>query len=156
MINCPCGSQIKFVICCEPYLMHKKIPDTPEALMRSRYTAYSLANIDYIQETMQGKAISEFNAVDAKRWARKVVWIQLSVLYAMVDGVGKGYVEFKATLVVGQILKVIHEKSEFVQEQGRWYYVDGVHFPSSYISISRNSACPCGSESKYKNCHGKK
>ena len=81
--------------------------------MRSRYTAYCLVDIDYIQKTMRGRALMGFNSVNAKRWAKRVHWISLSVLDAVLDSLGKGHVEFIATFMDGDTLKSIHEKSEF-------------------------------------------
>ena len=58
---CYCCSQIEFKICCEPFLKGKQIPNTPELLMRSRYTAFCLTDMVYVQKTMQGKALQNFN-----------------------------------------------------------------------------------------------
>lgn len=159
MTECLCGSQQDYTLCCEPYHQYKQQPKTPEALMRSRYTAYCLADMDYIQKTMQGKALVGFDVLSAKRWAIRVTWIQLRVLETYFDSPIKGYVEFIASYVDGCVLKTIHEVSEFIQEQGRWYYVDGTQISTNASkvkqTISRNSLCPCGDQRKYKNCHGK-
>jgi hypothetical protein len=49
--SCPCGSRLLYKQCCQPYHDKKALPPTPEALMRSRYSAYSLNIVDYIVET---------------------------------------------------------------------------------------------------------
>lgn len=36
-----------------------------------------------------------------------------------------GVVEFRATYVADGVLGVLHERSRFVREGGRWFYVDG-------------------------------
>ena len=156
MINCLCGSQKKYFSCCEPYISGKELPATPEALMRSRYTAYSLVNIDYIQKTMSGKAAIGFQYLDAVRFAKKVIWIKLNVLRSGMENSNKGYVEFEACFIEGRRIKYMHEKSEFVRELGRLYYVDGIHLPICHKEqmISQNMSCPCGSLRKFKNCHG--
>ena len=160
MVECYCGSKNEYSFCCEPFITGNERPTTLEVLMRSRYTAYCLANINYIQQTMRGRALIYFDAMDAKRWANRVHWIKLEVLNKILDNPHKGYVEFIATFVDNCHLKSIHEKSEFIQEDGRWYYVDGVQFPltesTSKSFITRNSLCPCGSQRKFKNCHGKR
>lgn len=155
MTACACGSKQDYVTCCEPYLHDKQQPETPEALMRSRYTAYCLADIEYVQKTMRGRALMGFDPVNAERWAKRVHWISLSVLEAVLDSSCKGHVEFIATFIDGHTLKSIHEKSEFIQEAGCWYYVDGVQFQTVTKTITRNGACPCGTQKKYKSCHGK-
>ena len=157
MTYCPCDSQKSYVDCCEPYLTAKHTPETPEALMRSRYTAYTMANIAYIKQTMRGKAAVNFHEIDAERWAKKVLWIKLHVVNAILENDGIGFVEFEAFFVEGSCLKSIHENSRFIREQGRWYYVDGTHLPVSHATqiVSLNMNCPCGRQRKFKNCHGK-
>ena len=158
MRTCPCCSQNEYTQCCEPYLNDKKYPETPVVLMRSRYTAYTMANIDYIKKTMRGKALFGFQDSVAKRWAKRILWVKLDILQTRFDTPSKGVVEFEATYIEGHLLKSMHEKSVFLYEQGRWFYVDGMHLPSAYDTskqiISRQQNCPCGSQRKFKNCHG--
>jgi len=156
MINCPCDPQKNYLSCCEPYITGKKNPETAEALMRSRYTAYTMANIDYIKETMRGDALASFQEMDAKSRAKRVKWIKLHVLKSVIENSRTAYVEFEASFVDASRLKSIHEKSEFNYEEGRWYYIRGVHLPTAHTEqiISRNMNCPCGSQRKFKNCHG--
>ena len=69
---CPCDSQKNYLSCCEPFITGKQSCTTPEALMRSRYSAYTLSNVDYIKETMRGNALTGFQEQNAKRWAKRV------------------------------------------------------------------------------------
>ncbi len=157
MKSCPCGAGRDETQCCKLYIEGKALPSTPEALMRSRYTAYTLANIDYIKKTMRGKAMVGFHEEEARRWAKRIDWIKLHVLQVEQEVPNRGFVEFEAVFVEGTKLKSIHEKSEFICEQGQWLYVGGSHMESSFIEqiVSRSSKCPCGSPRKFKNCHGK-
>nr|WP_316226808.1 SEC-C metal-binding domain-containing protein [Bradyrhizobium sp. SZCCHNS3052] len=41
LMQCPCGSGLPYDRCCGPYLDGDDQPPTAEALMRSRYTAYT-------------------------------------------------------------------------------------------------------------------
>ena len=82
---CPCDSHNRYLSCCEPFITEKQRPETPEALMRSRYTAYTMANIEYIKETMRGKALIGFQDRDAMRWAKRVQWIKLTVLTSVIE-----------------------------------------------------------------------
>ncbi len=127
--------------------------------MRSRYSAYSQANIDYIQSTMRGKASLGFDPVTAKLWAEHVIWVKLRVLAATQSSPTHGQVEFIASFVDNKTLCHMHEISEFLFTEGRWFYVDGRKPDDSQtekpqISISRNTICPCGSHRKWKHCHG--
>ncbi|MDF1647043.1 MAG: YchJ family metal-binding protein [Legionellaceae bacterium] len=154
MLFCVCGSQCSYQNCCEPYLKYQETPSTPEALMRSRYTAYTQADIRYIQKTMQGKAAIGFNAADSRAWAERVTWIDLRVVKASDDG-QTGHVEFIARFIENHHMCFIHENSQFLYETGRWFYVDGKQVPHHAQKIARNSACPCQSGKKFKQCHGK-
>lgn len=155
---CPCGSQSDYSLCCRLYIDGKENPPSPEALMRSRYTAYALADIKYIKRTMRGKPLMGFNEAEAKSWAERVTWLGLKVIRAENDSPKIGFVEFIANFMDGAKLQSIHEVSEFHLEEGQWFYVDGF-YPSSLKNyknkkVSRNDLCPCGSRKKFKNCHG--
>ena len=41
---CPCGANSTFEDCCQPIIEQREVASTPEALMRSRYSA-ALARI---------------------------------------------------------------------------------------------------------------
>jgi SEC-C motif-containing protein len=157
MTLCPCGSQKYFAECCSPYLEMKQHPETPEQLMRSRYTAYSLADIGYIQNTMRGKALVGFNPNEAKAWTQNVTWVGLKVLRSFLETPEKAFVEFIAQYREQNQLKKIQELSEFHKEGALWFYVDGVHEKNQEKKqkVSRNAPCPCGSGKKFKNCHDK-
>ncbi len=153
---CPCGSKLELKNCCDVYIQGRQLPPTPEALMRSRYTAYTQANMDYIKKTMRGKPLLGFDAQAASEWAKNVTWVGLEVKKAYSEHEELAYVEFAATLLEQQKLEKIHEISEFHKERGVWVYVDGKN-PTKHPTRkpARNAPCPCGSERKYKNCHGK-
>jgi SEC-C motif-containing protein len=124
---CPCGSHKRYLECCGACIRKKISAETPEALMRSRYTAYVENDIQYIQKTMRGLALSNFNKREAKK---KVEWIGLEVMNASIDSDNPeiGFVEFKVKYKLGkQEVGVIHEKSEFHRIEGRWYYMGGEH-----------------------------
>lgn len=122
---CPCGSQRDFHACCEPYLTYQKNAETPEILMRSRYCAYSRANIDYIQKTMCGKAAKNYDPVNAYQWASSVQWVGLEVKNASRIKKDTGTVTFIATFIENNKTHTIHEKSHFKKINGLWFYVDG-------------------------------
>ena len=152
---CPCCSKLKFTDCCGLYIEGGKTPPNAEALMRSRYTAYTLADMAYISKTMRGKPALGFNQDEARDWAQNVTWVDLEVIRA--DGEeNKAFVEFIATLIEKKKVKRIHEISEFECDQNVWIYTDGTNPENTKkITPARNSPCPCGSLKKYKNCHGK-
>lgn len=158
MTFCPCGSQRTYEQCCGLFIEKKQSPQTPEQLMRSRYTAYSQANIEYIKNTMAGKALTGFNESEAQKWAKRVIWIGLKVISTAQESPEKGFVEFSAHFLEGDQLKTIQELSEFHFKNNIWLYVDGVNKGTTGRQgqkIPRNDPCPCGSGKKFKNCHNR-
>ncbi|KTC68292.1 putative SEC-C motif domain protein [Legionella birminghamensis] len=161
MSLCPCGSRLDYSGCCGLYIEEANRPETPEALMRSRYTAYTKANIAYILKTMRGKPLIDFNESEARQWAEQVGWLDLKILESQYspEQPSKGFVEFIARYHISGQIKSIHERSEFLLDDGQWYYIDShppLGKPAKTPRIAQNAPCFCGSSKKYKNCHGKK
>ena len=163
-MSCPCGSQKGFDRCCGPYLSGQVDPPTAEALMRSRYVAYTRGDIDYIARTTAPESRGDFDARAARAWSAQATWLGLQVLAS--DG-GRaddrdGEVEFIATYRQNGDTIVHHERSRFRKtEAGEWRFVDGrpLRSPSSEIpltqaKVGRNDPCPCGSGKKFKKCCG--
>lgn len=126
-LTCPCNSHKKLSVCCQPLIAGRRLAATPEELMRSRYVAYTLGNIDYISKTMKGPALASFDYLAALAWAQQAKWLGLNVVTSSFHQQNPriGYVEFKATYVVQAQIQVLHEKSEFHKEKQTWFYVDG-------------------------------
>lgn len=155
MSFCPCGSQNPYDQCCGLYLDQKHNPQTPEQLMRSRYTAYSQGNSDYIKNTMKGKALIGFDEAAKKELNQGITWLSLQVIESSITHPNLGYVRFSARYLENNQIKIIEELSEFHKENEIWYYVDGVMPPRvKEPKVGRNNACPCGSGKKFKRCHG--
>ncbi|AUR51314.1 YchJ family protein [Aquella oligotrophica] len=122
--KCKCGSNKDYQVCCGIYINDNKLPDTPEQLMRSRYTAYTMANIDYIVKTMQGKPLVAYDQKESTLWAQSVIWQKLEVLNSSMNN-DQGVVEFKAYYNDANRNVILHEISQFRRKDGRWYYIDG-------------------------------
>ena len=124
-MSCPCGAPRAYEACCGPF--HAGLPaPTAEALMRSRYTAYVRADIDYLQATWHPDTRPEPSSLLPEPGTR---WLGLEVKHAMEDG-DTATVTFVARFKVGGRPAVrLHERSRFVREGGRWRYVDG-SFPA--------------------------
>ncbi len=121
---CPCCSQKSYSQCCGRYIENGEIPETAEALMRSRYTAYSKANIAYIQATMREQAALGFDPIGAEQWAKAVRWKRLKVLRTFPHETDPNcyYVEFTAYMITQGKPQQLNEISEFKRIEGRWYY----------------------------------
>ena len=160
---CPCGSATPYVDCCGLYIEGSSTAPTPEALMRSRYTAYTLAQIDYIKKTIQGQALTDFDFDQSLAWAKAAEWDSLTVLQAPTpsqDKPGEGFVEFKAYYRLNGVMKCLHENSRFIRDKGAWFYVGNASYrvtdseAHKAKKVGRNDPCLCGSGKKYKKCCG--
>ena len=89
--------------------------------MRSRYTAFVIRNESYLLATWHASvrpASIEFNLQQK--------WLGLKIVEAKATGAGTAEVEFIARYRIGGGSAArLHERSRFVKEGGRWYYLDG-------------------------------
>jgi SEC-C motif-containing protein len=174
-MSCPCGSKKTFEACCAPFLNGEQKPETAEALMRSRYTAYTRADIGYLKRTLAKESQRDFDEKSTKQWAAQSEWLGLKVLSTQKGSAEDktGVVEFVATFKQNGETVEHHEVSKFKKNsEGEWRFVDGDshvhkegdghhhhHHATEPIvrespKIGRNDPCPCGSGKKYKKCHG--
>ncbi len=146
---CFCGSDKRFEACCEPLIRLEKAAPSAEALMRSRYSAYVTGAGAYlVATTVPSKQVPE-DAELISSHAAQTEWLKLEVLEAA-EKADRATVVFKAYYREGGgPIRVHHEKSSFVRENGRWYYDEGTLYEAS---VGRNDPCPCGSGKKYKKC----
>lgn len=154
-VACFCGLAKSFDQCCNAILQGRVQASTPETLMRSRYSAFVTANIDYLKKTSHGLALEKFNAQDTLHFAERVHWHSLQVADAGVAADGKsGWVEFSTTFIDQGAFIDRHEKSAFEYIDGQWYYVESLHHCSHTRKLDwgRNEPCYCGSGKKYKKC----
>jgi len=141
---CICSNDKNYDECCGLIISHQKEAQTPEELMRSRYSAYVKSDTDYLLFSTLSENRYEDDAPLIEEFSAQVEWLGLKILNAKDDTV-----EFKAYYRDSEGIKVLHEKSNFVVEDGIWKYKDGELYNSK---VERNEACPCGSGKKYKKC----
>lgn len=121
MDNCYCGSEKEYANCCQPYHLGREKAPTAEALMRSRYAAYCVKNVDYLLATTHASTRKYHDKVATLAFASENHWAKLEILNA-----SETIVEFKAYYLNSSLTAQVHyEKSTFVKEDGSWYYVDG-------------------------------
>ena len=152
MINsplCPCGSSLPYATCCLPVLDDHRRAVTAEALMRSRYTAFVKKHEAHIITTWHiNNRPKTLNFED-----HPVVWLSLEVREVL-DGSANdttGTVDFTSTYLENGLLSRLREKSQFVREDGLWYYLSGECVVKRQ-KVERNGPCPCGSGKKFKRC----
>lgn len=97
--------------------------------MRSRYTAFTLANIDYLMLSHHSSTRPEKQRKSIQKWAESVQWMGLVILGTQAGGASDdyGYVEFRALYLETGKMQQIHEKSLFKRENQKWVYVSGEH-----------------------------
>ena len=125
---CYCCSGVSLEQCCSPIIKEDKAAETAETLMRSRYSAYVLAAVDYLLKTTHRSTRKFYKASSIKDWAISSKWLKLEIISkeegTLSDNTGK--VEFKAYyLDAKNIPRIHHEYSSFVKENGRWFFVSG-------------------------------
>lgn len=93
--------------------------------MRSRYTAFTLRNMDYVQATTDPQTRMTFDLPTTREWAENSEFFKLEVLRSSAEG-NKGMVEFRAHFRMNDgTEKIHHELSKFRKQAGLWYFRDG-------------------------------
>lgn len=128
-MNCYCGSLKTYNACCEKAHKDSSQAVTAEQLMRSRYSAFVLANGAYLMHThhVSTRPLKEKKAIVA--WAKSVQWIKLEVLETSkgLENDTEGSVTFNAYFYDNGKVDRIHEKSAFVKENNHWKYLGLSH-----------------------------
>lgn len=154
MKSCPCGSQKLYTDCCGPFLEGKMKPPTAQALMRSRYTAYTKLDTAYLVQSWHPTTRPHPEQLGLNQ---TVSWTGLDIVSFEGGGQGdeQGVVEFIARYESRGSEQVLHERSRFARFEGAWMYVDGENRSAgstTSVKIGRNAPCRCGSGKKYKRC----
>jgi SEC-C motif domain protein len=118
---CPCGRPASFEDCCGRYHagpLHLQAPD-PEALMRSRYSAFVLDVRAYLLDTWHASE----RPAEIEPPVPGMRWLGLEVKRAALLDESRAEVEFVARWKVAGRAHRMHEVSEFVREGDRWFYL---------------------------------
>ena len=123
---CPCQSDkatnVSYGECCQAYLTGIAFPATAEKLMRSRYSAYALGNLEYIKQTWHPDTLpSDLRLVPGQTW----LGLKIKRVEAGTENDTAGIVEFIAKSKRNGRARRMHEVSEFEKLNGRWVYVRG-------------------------------
>ncbi len=123
--DCPCGrtdakGRVRaYAACCGPCHAGTPAPDA-QALMRSRYSAYVLGLMEYVRATWHPSTCPADLAPDAG-----TRWLGLEVRDHRALDDDHAEVAFVARFRVQGRGGRLQERSRFVREGGRWFYVDG-------------------------------
>jgi SEC-C motif-containing protein len=151
---CPCGSKLDYDKCCESIILKKIKANSPEQLMRSRYSAYALQHSTYIFDTYAKASKINQSLYDIDIWAKETKWLNLTIIASSeFRNVSKPTVEFEAIYKNGGVLYKMKESSTFTKEDDFWRYVEGSDLSFTKLKIpKRNDECICLSGKKYKKC----
>ncbi|HYI32931.1 MAG TPA: YchJ family metal-binding protein [Glaciibacter sp.] len=119
-VSCPCLSGESYRNCCGVFHRGEAAAPTAVRLMRSRYSAFAVGDVDYLLATWHPQSRPTFLELEpALRWYR------LDILGSERGGMldSKGTVEFRAWYTLDGVSGDQHEVSQFLREDGRWLYV---------------------------------
>jgi SEC-C motif-containing protein len=163
---CPCrksaSTQLSYAECCQPYVEGKAKAPTAEALMRSRYTAFAVGNIDYLFQTVAPEQRHDMDRGSLEAWSKESQWngLDINETEAGQPGDKAGIVEFTAHFTRAGSRETHYERSSFRfdDKDQCWYFVDGVKPKGKTVvkgaQVGRNDPCTCGSGKKFKKCCG--
>jgi SEC-C motif-containing protein len=144
-----------------PAIRDGREPDTAEALMRARYTAFTLGEVDFIVESHDEATRDQVDRDEIEQWSTTSDWHGLDILEteAGQPGDDEGMVAFSAQYTLSGTTYDHRERASFVRRGGAWKFHDAQPYKSEPIrrdepKVGRNEPCPCGSGKKYKRCHG--
>jgi SEC-C motif domain protein len=125
--HCPCHSGQTYASCCQSLHLGKP-SNTAEKLMRSRYSAYVLKMADYLnisQYAGKGSVIAKQGKLTPTDLLG-IKWLGLEIIDTKTQDFNHATVTFKARFRNGkQKTQTLHETSQFIFENGNWFYVDG-------------------------------
>ena len=119
---CPCGSGRPDTDCCDRFINGNQRAPTAEALMRSRYTAYTRNDEAYLYATWHISTRPDALGPNSQPATQ---WLGLSVTRHEQQDADHATVEFVVRYRINGRAFKLQETSRFVQENGQWFYVDG-------------------------------
>ena len=119
---CPCQSGSAYPECCGPFHHGDAAAPTAERLMRSRYSAFALDEVEYLLGTWHSTTRPEQLETDSA-----IRWTGLEIVGRTGGGLldSAGTVAFQARFSIDGRSDIHRENSRFVREGGRWRYLDG-------------------------------
>lgn len=142
---CPCGSKLTYGACCKP--LHKGVAkaNEPISLIRSRYSAYALENLDYIIETTSTSSPDYLAYIESpigarngrKKWikdVRKNMIDSFAYVRMEIDDIQDDAADAARTVVsyrhlaikkADNVMYPILEKAFLIKTDGVWFYEKG-------------------------------
>jgi SEC-C motif-containing protein len=125
--SCPCGLPATQEACCGRYITGFEAAPTPEALMRSRYTAFAMGTkvgVGYLLATHHPEYRPSNLERDLGATMGDTHWTSLQIRSSSSKG-DAGVVEFVAGYREDGQIGEMRERSQFLREKGLWLYTTG-------------------------------
>ncbi|WP_319774689.1 YchJ family metal-binding protein [Breoghania sp.] len=128
MTACPCCSGKDYELCCGPALEGRAWPETAEALMRSRYTAFARRDVKWLKQSLWPKYQKTLDMEGLTEFAQTREWVGLEIERVAQGGVDDktGMVRFVAKALSEGTIRDHREASLFRKKNKRWYYVAAI------------------------------
>ena len=151
--------KLRMRCCCLPMIEGKKKAVTAEELLRSRYTAFTRGDVDYVLKTHHSKTRNDVKREEIEDWSKNSEWLGLKIVQKEAGEATDetGTIVFCAGYKSDGKVNEHWEQSLFEKENGDWRFLDarGVQvgpYKRTEPKVGRNDPCPCGSGKKNKKC----
>ncbi len=126
---CPCTSGAPYRDCCQPVHKGQRVAATPSEMLRARYAAYAVGDIDFLWKTLhpghEDRALPEGLAREGLRdTARSFKYTGLTIHEEQIDG-DSGTVRFFAKVFTKGRDCSFGETSLFERTADGWQYRSG-------------------------------
>ncbi|MGC1877988.1 MAG: YchJ family metal-binding protein [Rhabdochlamydiaceae bacterium] len=125
--KCPCCSGMSYQDCCRIYHQGKEA-ENALVLMRSRYSAYALNNVEYIMRTTHPRHPAVQNL---QQWKEEILKFAMKTDFERLEVLDFQEQPDRATVVFIAYLKQDNEDMSFTERSffskvdGHWLYVNG-------------------------------
>lgn len=129
--SCPCGGG-SYEACCRPLHRQERLAQTAEQLMRSRYSAFALAEIEHLLRTQPSPEPLQQRRRALEATCRQLRWRKLVVVACEAGGLDdlEGTVTFEAHYSTSGRRGVLRERSCFGRAggdaDGAWLYLEAL------------------------------
>lgn len=115
-MSCYCGNTQPYSQCCEPIHLNPHSAQVPEQLMRARFSAHILKNVEFVIETYHPSCQAS-NERDAISESVHSHWLRLEIISTQMGATpNEGFVHFKAFLDQEGKVFCLEERSRFLKE----------------------------------------
>jgi SEC-C motif-containing protein len=128
---CPCGGG-SYASCCRPLHRQERQAITAEQLMRSRYSAYALGEIEHLLRTQPSEQPLAERRRALQASGRQLRWRGLEIVAVEAGGAldFDGTVTFVARYTAGGQRGALRERSRFGRQgsraEGAWLYLEAL------------------------------